>query len=248
MSTKGLTGAPRQVIFGPLREGGRVAVVARRISQAIGLGLITDGEQLPSESALADSLKVSTVTLREALSSLREQGLLETRRGRGGGSFVRTPTEPSAARMRSLLGELCPHELREIGDHHVAVSGAAAKLAAERAGAEQLAVLGKLIGHLAAARTIGERRRADARFHVGIAAAARSNRLTRDEITLQGEVGELLWLPSGGDCPDLGSAVEQHSDILVAIESGAGHLARSRAEAHVDLGITRLIDLRRRLT
>ncbi|MGC7096488.1 FadR/GntR family transcriptional regulator [Amycolatopsis lurida] len=247
MSTKGLTGAPRQVIFGPVRDGGRVDVVARRISRAIGLGLITDGEQLPSESVLAESLKVSTVTLREALSSLRDQGLLETRRGRGGGSFVRTPVEPSAARMRGLLGELCPHELREIGDHHVAVSGAAAKLAAERAGAEQCAGLGKLVGHLATARTIGERRRADARFHVGIAAAAQSHRLTRDEITLQGEVGELLWLPVYGEDPDLGSAVEQHSGILVAIEGGDGELARARAEAHVDLGITRLINLRRRL-
>lgn len=248
MSTNGLSGAPRQVIFGPVRDGGRVDVVAKRISRAIGLGLITDGEQLPSESVLAESLKVSTVTLREALSSLREQGLLETRRGRGGGSFVRTPLEPSAARMRDLLGGLCPLELREIGDHHTAVSGAAAKLAAERAGAEQCSGLGKLVGHLATARTVGERRRADARFHVGIAAAAQSQRLTRDEIMLQGEVGELLWLPACGENPDLGTAVEQHSGILIAIECGDGELARSRAEAHVDLGITRLIDLRRRLS
>ncbi|AXB47501.1 hypothetical protein A4R43_37770 [Amycolatopsis albispora] len=243
-----MTGPPRQVIFGPLHDGGRVEVVARRIGRAIGLGLITDGEQLPSESVLAESLRVSTVTLREALSALRDQGLLETRRGRGGGSFVRTPGEPSATRMRALLGELCPHELREIGDHQAAVSGAAAKLAAERAGPEQCTVLGKLVSHLAMASTIGERRRADARFHVGIAAAAQSHRLTRDEITLQGEIGELLWLPVCGDNPDLGSAVEQHSGILTAIENGDGELARARAEAHVGQGIRRLIELRRRLT
>lgn len=83
----GVSGAARQVIFAPLQNGARGDVVARRIGEAIGLGLVADGEQLPSESDLAGAFNVSTVTLREALSTLRERGLVETRRGRGGGSF-----------------------------------------------------------------------------------------------------------------------------------------------------------------
>ena len=58
MTEAGVSGAARHVVFAPLGDGGRVEVVARRISEAIGLGLIADGEQLPSELDLAGALNV----------------------------------------------------------------------------------------------------------------------------------------------------------------------------------------------
>ncbi|MPY80071.1 MAG: FCD domain-containing protein [Actinophytocola sp.] len=234
------TGPGRHVIFAPVGEGGRVDVVARRISEAIALGLITDGEQLPSESELAGALNVSTVTLREALSSLRQQGLLETKRGRGGGSFVRAPVDASVGRLRGTLRDYGVHELREIGDHHVAIAGTAARLAAERASSEHLDRLNALIDELAAAETVGDRRRADGRFHIEIAAAAQSTRLTRQEIDLQSEIGELLWLPFG-EAVRHKDVVEQHRAILAAVTGGDGELARAHAEQHVEQGIARLI-------
>lgn len=235
------TGPARHIVFAPLADGGRGDVVARRIGEAIGLGLITDGEQLPREADLATAFNVSTVTLRDALSSLREQGLVETRRGRGGGSFVRAPADASVARLRKVLRDTGVHELREIGDQHVAVSGTAARLAAERASGDHLERLGELADALAAADTSGTRRRADGRFHIEVAAAAQSTRLTRQEIDLQGQVGELLWIPFGEAVPQ-DEAVEQHRDIRTAIEAGDGELARSRAEQHVERGIARLIE------
>ncbi|MGH3950589.1 MAG: FadR/GntR family transcriptional regulator [Pseudonocardiaceae bacterium] len=247
MSDNVATGAARHVIFAPLTDGGRVDVVARRISEAIGLGLITDGEQLPSESDLAGALNVSTVTLREALSSLRQQGLLETRRGRGGGSFVRAPVDASVARLRRLLRDYGVHDLREIGDHHIAIAGTAARLAAERASTDHLARLEDLIDQLAAAGTVGDRRRADGRFHIEIAAAAQSTRLTRQEIDLQGEIGELLWLPLG-EAVQREEAVRQHRDILAAIVAGDGELARAHTEQHIEQGIARLIHFHLQLT
>ncbi|GAA2103975.1 FCD domain-containing protein [Streptomyces albiaxialis] len=234
-------GAARHLVFAPLRTGGRADEVARRISEAVGLGLIADGEQLPSELALSGALNVSTVTLREALSVLRHKGLVETRRGRGGGSFVRAPVDPSVERLRTLLRDTGAHELREIGDMQLAVSGTAARLAASRASESQLARLRGLVGQLAAARTAGERRRADGRFHIEIAAAAQSARLTRQEIDLQSEIGELLWIPFGEAVAHT-DAVEQHRSILAAVEEGDGDLARERGEAHVESGVTRLIE------
>lgn len=247
MADSGTIGAARQVIFAPLTDGGRVDVVARRISEAIGLGLITDGEQLPSESDLASALNVSTVTLREALSSLRQQGLVETRRGRGGGSFVRAPVDPSVTRLRRVLRDTSVHELREIGDQHIAIAGTAARLAAERASGDQLERLAALIEQLAAADTVGDRRRADGRFHIEIAAAAQSTRLTRQEIDLQGEIGELLWLPFG-EAVQREEAVAQHRDILAAISDGVGDRARALTEHHIEHGIQRLIQFHLQLT
>ena len=240
-------GAARHLVFAPLNTGGRAAdEVARRISEAVGLGLIADGEQLPSEVALSGALNVSTVTLREALTVLRQKGLVETRRGRGGGSFVRAPVDPSVPRLRTLLRDTGAHELREIGDMQLAVSGKAARLAASRASEDQLARLRGLIGQLAGAHTAGERRRADGRFHIEVAAAAQSARLTRQEIDLQSEIGELLWIPFG-EAVAHQDAVAQHHAILTAVEEGDGSLARARAEEHAESGVSRLIEFHHQL-
>ena len=94
MAPPALTTVRARTLFTPLDTGGRADTVTRRLAQAIRLGLLLDGERLPAESQLAGQLGVSTVTLREALATLRTMGLVETRRGRGGGSFVRAPDDP----------------------------------------------------------------------------------------------------------------------------------------------------------
>lgn len=246
MDDNGVSGAARHAAFAPLEDGGRAEVVARRLGEAIALGLLSDGEQLPSESELAAQLKVATVTLREALSALRHNGLVETRRGRGGGSFARSPAEASLERLRKTLRERSVHELREIGDQHIAIAGTAALLAAERAGPDDVTNLHGLVDQLEAAQASGDRRRADGRFHIETAAAAQSSRLTRQEIALQAEIGELLWMPSGEAVPHR-DAVAEHREIVRAIEDGAGELARSIVERHIGRGIDRLIEFHLRL-
>ncbi|WP_307831788.1 FadR/GntR family transcriptional regulator [Prauserella cavernicola] len=247
MTDADVSGAARHVVFAPLRDGGRVEVVARRISEAIGLGLIADGEQLPSELELAGTLAVSTVTLREALALLRQRGLVETRRGRGGGSFVRAPVDASVERLRTVLRDTGVHELREIGDHLLAITATAARLAAERASDEHLGRLEELVDQLAAAETAGERRRADGLFHIEIAAAAQSTRLTRQEIDLQGEIGELLWIPNG-EAIERDERAAQHRAVLAAIADSAGDRARALVEQHVELAIAKLIEFHLQLT
>ena len=120
-------------VFAPLDPGGRAGTVARRLAQAITLGLLLDGECLPAESELASQFGVSPVTLREALAMLRDMGLVETRRGRQGGSFIRAPDQAQAGYLEPQLRLLSLHELQDIGDHRAAVAGAAARLASQRA-------------------------------------------------------------------------------------------------------------------
>jgi hypothetical protein len=68
------------------------------------------------------------MTLREALAILRQQGLVETRRGRTGGTFIRRPTTPQVGLLRDRLGAMTTSALRDLADEQFAVSGAAAKL------------------------------------------------------------------------------------------------------------------------
>lgn len=238
---------PASAIFAPVDDGsGRTEVVVRRLSEAIALGLIADGEQLPSEVELAAALNVSTVTLRAALAAMRERGLVETRRGRGGGTFVRGPADPSAARLRRRLRDMSTSELREIGDYRTAVSGTAARLAAQRASADNIARLEQVVERLAAATSVGERRRADSRFYIEVAAAAQSVRLTRAEIDIQAEVGELLWLPHG-EAIEAAEVVRSHRSVIEAIAARDGERARAITEKHIDKGIERLMDFHWRL-
>lgn len=234
--------ARARTLFAPLDSGGRADAVTRRLTQAIRLGLLADGERLPPESRLAAQLGVSPVTLREALASLRELGLVETRRGRGGGSFVRAPDGPDPARLERPLRLLSLHELRDIGDHRAAVAGTATRLAAERAIPADITALRAHAARLTTAGTVTERRRADARLHIEIAAAGQSPRLTREEMNLWSEIGDLVWLPAGED--EVAAAAAEHAALIGAIERREPQLARDLAERHVATETARLLELR----
>ena len=80
-------GQARSHVFAPLGDLGRAEAVTARLTDAISMGLLADEEQLPSEAELAGQFGVATVTVREALVALRQQGLLATRRGRGAGAL-----------------------------------------------------------------------------------------------------------------------------------------------------------------
>src|SRR4030042_804072 len=54
-------------------------------------GELRRGVKLPTEEQLAGQLKVSKVSVREALRNLETEGLIEKRRGNHGGSFVALP-------------------------------------------------------------------------------------------------------------------------------------------------------------
>jgi len=245
LASSALATVRARTLFAPLDAGGRAETVARRLVQAITLGLLLDGERLPAESQLAGQFGVSPVTLREALAMLRDMGLVETRRGRQGGSFIRAPAGARAAQVEAMLRLLSVHELRDIGDHRAAVAGAAARLAAQRAQDGDVATLREHTGRLHAAQSRTERRRADARVHIEIAAAAQSPRLTQEEMSLWSEVGDLVWLPvTGGQAADVSA---EHDAIVDAIARRDEGQARALTEQHVQAETARLIGLRLRL-
>ncbi len=250
-------------LISPLAAAGRAEEVVQRVSQAIQLGLFVDGEQLPPETEFAAQLGVSAMTLREALASLRQQGLVQTRRGRTGGTFVRRPASPPVGLLRERLRGMTTSSLRDLIDEQFAVSGAAAKLAAARASGADVRRLYTLVRQLSAASTLGSRIRADSRFHIEVAQASQSERLTRLEVGLQTQLGELLWLPpeSAGSTAataateatgatgatellDHVAVSAEHAAIADAIAAEDGDGARMLAERHVECNLRRLTAMR----
>ena len=242
MSPRALAG-----VFSPLEPTGRAEAVTRRLSDAIALGLLPDTQQLPSETDLADRLGVSTVTVREALTALREQGLVRTRRGRGGGSFVCAPDDAATSVLRARLRGFGLGELRDLADHYAAISGSCARLAADRADEQDLARLEAATERLADAPDAGARRRAEGQYHLELAAGAQSPRLTREEIALQSAVGPVLWLPYSQDAT-MHAACEVHRRLHQAVAAGDGAGARAAAEDHVAQMFAAVRDLHREVS
>jgi GntR family transcriptional regulator, transcriptional repressor for pyruvate dehydrogenase complex len=231
----------RNAVLAPLDRRGRVAEVERRLADAIKVGVFGDGDQLPSEAELAAQLGVATVTLREALVGLRRTGLVQTRRGRKGGTFVHAPADAAHERLLVRLAELSVDDLRDLADHRAAIAGAAAALAAERASGSDLERLAGHVERLARASTDAERRAADARFHVEMAATTRSLRLTRAEMELQTEAGALVWLASGEAGRD--RALADHRAVLAAVQARDAGAARERMVAHVVTEMSAVVGL-----
>src|ERR671922_982869 len=91
----GVSGADDRLtsVLRPVRAGNGFEEALEHILQVVRLGLVPGGERLPAERELAERLGISRVTLREVLKVLQDQGLVESRRGRYGGTFVLPRTD-----------------------------------------------------------------------------------------------------------------------------------------------------------
>lgn len=230
-----------RLAFAPLETAERGEEIALRLRHSIELGVLEDGAQLPSESELAARMRVSTMTLRSALAELRHLGLLETRRGKGGGSFVRANTGDIAKAQRETLAAYSLEDLRDIREYRAFLAGSAAAVAAGRSQQVPIGRLASMAARIETAQTPAEMMRADSQFHVELAATSGSVLFTRQEMAMQAEVGALVW---AGASDRRSAAAKEHAMIVDAIRAADTTGARGLAEEHVRRDMNRLIDLR----
>lgn len=214
----------RGAIFAPLEDVGRAVRVEQRLADAIRSGVLRDGERLPSESELAAMLGVATVTAREALVSLRAQGLISTVRGRNGGSYVTRARLHDPDAQAARLAGMSRVELHDRGTLHVVLLSGCAEVAAERADGGDVDVLESL---LPAADDVdpGRWRHADAELYLSLAALSQSARMTRQVVGLEADFGALLRQPLGD--PDFQALTRTcHEELFAALRAHDGDGAR----------------------
>lgn len=179
-------------VFKPVRPPTTFEETVERLGTAIRAGILPAGSQLPAERMLADQLGISRSTLRQALTALVQSGHLVSHRGRGGGTFV-TERPPLAGVEEQPLGA----DAWAVLEFRVAIEAGATLLAAERAEPAQLDRLDELVTRMAVVAStppFDDYRRADIRFHIGIAEAAASPRLISEMTEVQGQVSDLITL------------------------------------------------------
>lgn len=152
----------------PVRPVTVFQAVFDQLSALLASDAFAPGDRLPSERELAEQLRVSRPSVREALKALRALGLVEVR---GRSTYVkgRRAGEPA------LVLPLEEVELLEISDFREAIETQIAALAAERATSDDL----RALEHAAAPGGAQPDNAvvADRRFHRALAEAAHSRLL-----------------------------------------------------------------------
>lgn len=235
----------RAAVFAPLDGSGRAELVAQRLTDAIVLGVLSDGEKLPTEAAMARQWGVATVTAREALETVRARGLIATRRGRDGGSFVTYSPSGAGWMLESRLRTTSRVALRDLATHSQAIVGMAAELAADRATPANLDDLARIADSVDGDDP-GSSRRSQSAFLLELAALSQSARLVHEEIRLQAEFGPLLWMCLR-EPEHRRRASVAHKDTIAALAAGDGERARRTIVDAMSAAVGWLLDEKSRL-
>lgn len=232
--------APQQTLFAPMPAAGVSEAIVRRIGDLIASGDLRPGDRLPPENELARSFDVAPMTVRAALQVLRDYGMVQTKRGRGGGTFVNADA-PWAATENAQLPTA--EEFEDFTIWRTAVSGEASARAAESVAGGQITAVARdqLIALTDATHQRGlsqqEFRLADAALHRYIAELTGSARLVEAERQIQAFMTATLRLSAPPDTrklkPNWTAGAQSHAPLLAAILAGDPDRARRELRIHV---------------
>ncbi|HEY0449944.1 GntR family transcriptional regulator [Actinophytocola sp.] len=186
----------------------------QRLKEAIRAGDLIPGQQLV-ESALADWCEVSRTPIREALSKLQHDGLVE-RNDRG-----------------LVVRERTPEEVLDIYETRIALEGTAARMAAERRNSHDLILLRRAMSRLDAVTTddVDGMVRGNRQFHTAIWRASHNmsliDLLERLDLHLVRYPATTLGTPGRWERSN-----EQHRAIVEAIEARDSDGAEKNAITH----------------
>ncbi len=221
-------------VLRPVRGHHAFEACVGQLATLIRLGVYPRGSTLPPERELAQRLAVSRATLREAMAAMRQAGLVETTRGRGGGTVVTKRAATPSARAASRRTNATRADWVDALDFRRIVEPGAAALAASAVLDEsQRDRLRSAHDSVSEARGPAMHRQADSRFHLTIAALSGSSRVIESVTAVQSTLHEMLSAIPVLDANIAHSDI-QHARIVQAILGGRADRARQVMEEHCD--------------
>jgi GntR family transcriptional repressor for pyruvate dehydrogenase complex len=219
---------------GPVGEDLRLAApasrsdsIARQLREEILRGAYRPGDRLPAERDLAQRLGVNRASVREALRSLAQLGLVAIRPGDG--ARVRRVDEASLELVRHLLfrdGVLDPAVAAQVMDLYEMLVAGAARLAVERGSSDDLLHARELLRRLgdAATNDADRPRVVDQLFDVVTAASGNlALRLARNALgrAFASDLGQHFWARTRPPAAQLRSEVAAIDRAVVARDAPA---------------------------
>jgi GntR family transcriptional repressor for pyruvate dehydrogenase complex len=233
-----VTAAPHptlpEAVLRPVRGHHAFEACVEQLGTAIRLGVYPRGTTLPPERELAGLLGVSRATLREAMAALREAGLVETRRGRGGGTMVTLKPRTPSARAAARISPERRQDWLDALDFRSVVEPGAAELAAARDLTDDRRVeLEQALADVSAASRPADHRQADSRFHLTVAALTESPRMIQAVTSVQATLHEMLLAIPVLET-NIAHSDRQHAALVRAVLSGDTDRARRVMAEHCD--------------
>ncbi len=207
--------------------------VAEQIRRHISLRLIQPGEALPAERELAAMFGVGRPTIQNALRLLEAAGLVESRRGRTGGTFVSQRDGDSLA-ADEMIVRVMRHrkDLEDLLQYRSLIEPPVARAAATARRGPDLVAMRKAIEGMVAATNEPEYMRHDTDFHIAIARATGNAVLTHAIEDIRMKLNDAMTLLPESDTWHRRISRE-HEDLLEAIEAGDSDRAERLMEQHV---------------
>jgi DNA-binding FadR family transcriptional regulator len=220
-------------MFDPFPQERVFESVAKRLREAIYSGKVMPGDKLPTERDLSQMFNVSRAAIRSALLNLEQSGLINIKKGAGGGSFVQElDFKPVRNSINDLiqLGKASVSELIEI---RRILEPEVTYLAALRATKDDLSKMWFSIEQFE--ENINEGlalKPSDFDFHVCVAEGSKNNTLT----IIMRALRDLIFKAVGSYNVEMASSqeiIEQHKLIFNAIKAKKPNKAKLSAMKHV---------------
>jgi GntR family transcriptional regulator, transcriptional repressor for pyruvate dehydrogenase complex len=224
-------------MFTPVKQNNVTEGIVQQVEQAIVSHRLNPGDRLLTERGLHEIFEASRGAVREALSILRQKGLIEIRRGGKGGAYVKQVGVDQVSEGLAFLIKYRMADFQELAEFRVSLEGLAAGLAAERATPEDIGAMKSTLEEMTQYMEAGEARLdefygLEKKMHEFLATMSRNTLIQWTLMTLHMNMGGYtqlyFWDNNGAQqlCRDW-------SEIVKAIESREGVMVTALVKSHI---------------
>jgi len=233
-------------VAGQLRTRPNQGRLSNRVYESILADIMggkhSEGDRLPTETALAEQFSVSRPVIREALAQLRDDGLIHARQGSG--SYVQK--RPNTAFLQfAPLGSIA--DIQRCFEFRAAVEPKAAGLAAMRRGSDDLRALSAALQALDAAVASGAiGTELDFAFHKAVASASGNSFFEVTLSSLEAAISSAISVNRNLSLLDpqarLALVQREHERVFEQIEAGDASGAETAMRHHIESARRRVFD------
>jgi len=207
--------------------------IVKQIKETLFAGKLQPGDRLPAERELAEQFETSRASVREALRTLEQEGMIQVRKEGGGGAFIAELDHRPVTNSFQTLLHLKKISIKDIAEVRLIFEPEAARLAAERVTEEELRELEEVIQQMSVAVEGRELPDSfDLKFHQIIARAAGNPILTMLAESMLGVASKTITeLHPSMDT--LRHVLASHRKVFEAIRKRNGKLAYLAMRRHI---------------
>ena len=223
----------QQSIFRPVEQLRAHELVAEQIRRQIALRLVSPGQSLPPERELARLFGVGRATVQQAIELLEREQLLESRRGRSGGTFVVGVAQGNETPVGVLdRVRMQRKTILEALVFRAELEPAAAAAAAGERSQPDLAAIRAACHAAAGTEDDAEFMEHDTELHLALGRATRNRYFAETLERLRLVLNDaLVALPDSALWHARSN--REHEALLDALETGDGRAARKAMQVHV---------------